>query len=374
MSIPDHNPAAAAHDSDAKALAAHLRQTGKIAAILQSADAEVVARLFDTAAGLTQQLKGRQIHLRCLLEISNHCCCRCAYCGINAEQTGLQRYRMTREQILAAAGRGYDCGCRTVVMQAGEDPCITRAWLAEVIREIKRRYGMAVTLSLGERTHDELTAWRDAGADRYLLRFETGDPVLFNRLHPHAVDGLNRRLELLQRLRAIGYEIGSGVLVGLPGQTVDGLAADLLAYRELDLDMIGMGPFIPDPQTPLAAELDPQAPLAADRLEITYRCLAVARILCPEANIPATTATVSLDHAHTYQNAFDCGANVVMLNFTPDEYRALYALYPDKFAFGRDGLTADRVRTWLQQHDRTPATSRGFRCDGPRTAASSTKA
>jgi biotin synthase len=224
-------------------------------------------------------------------------------------------------------------------MQSGEDEGITADWMAGIIRRIRRETPLAVTLSLGERPEADLRAWREAGADRYLLRFETSNPELYARIHPHPRPHPRRgegrsRLEILRALAAMGYEIGSGVMVGIPGQTYDDLAADIALFRELDLDMIGVGPFIPHPATPLgsaagtlAAPAGEQVP--ADEL-MTYKTIALARILCPDANIPSTTALATLNLAEGRELGLSRGANVVMPNLTPVAYRADYEIYPAK--------------------------------------------
>ena len=208
---------------------------------------------------------GDEVHLRGLIEISNRCVRECHYCGLRAGNRNLRRYRMSEEEIMACVAQAHAYGYGTVVMQSGEDEGITADWMAGIIRRIRRETPLAVTLSLGERDEADLKAWREAGADRYLLRFETSNPELYARIHPipHPRRGDGRsRLEILRDLAAMGYEIGSGVMVGIPGQTYDDLAPDIELFRELDLDMIGVGPFIPHPGTPLgsAPERSPRRP------------------------------------------------------------------------------------------------------------------
>ena len=276
---------------------------------------------------------GDEVHLRGLIEISNRCIRECHYCGIRAGNRELRRYRMTEEEIMACVTQALAYGYGTVVMQSGEDEGITADWMAGIIRRIRRETPLAVTLSLGERSEADLKAWREAGADRYLLRFETSNPELYARIHPRRGEGCSR-LEILRALAAMGYEIGSGVMVGIPGQTYDDLAADIALFRELDLDMIGVGPFIPHPGTPLgsaagmlAAPAGEQVP--ADEL-MTYKTIALARILCPDANIPSTTALATLNLAEGRELGLSRGANVVMPNLTPVAYRADYEIYPAK--------------------------------------------
>ena len=177
----------------------------------------------------------------------------CAYCGLRTANREITRYCMSADEILACADTAVRFGYGTVVLQSGEDPAVSREWVANLVGEIKRRTPLAVTLSLGEREPHELAAWRHAGADRYLLRFETSNPQLYARIHPPRPGMTSDRVALLRQLRCIGYEVGSGIMIGIPGQTYDDLARDILLFAELDLDMVGVGPFLPHPQTPLAA-------------------------------------------------------------------------------------------------------------------------
>ena len=276
---------------------------------------------------------GDAVHLRALVEISNHCARGCAYCGLRAGHRALTRYRMSPGEILACARQAAALGYGTVVLQGGEDFGIGREWLAGVLRRIKAETPLAVTLSLGECTEEELAAWREAGADRYLLRFETSDAALYARMHPPLRGRPSDRFALLRRLAALGYEIGSGVMVGLPGQTYASLADDLAAFAALDLDMIGVGPFIPHPATPLGRGAPPGAP-PGEQVPATgpmaCKVVALARLACPDSNIPATTALATSDPARGRELGLARGANVVMPDLTPEPYRAWYEIYPGK--------------------------------------------
>jgi biotin synthase len=299
---------------------------------LRERDPARLEDLFERADAVRRESVGDGVHLRGLVEVSNHCRRRCAYCGVRAPNRDLARYRMTADDALAAAGRARDLGCGTVVLQAGEDPGLSAEWVADVVRRIKAESGLAVTLSLGERDERELRLWREAGADRYLLRFETSNRRLYERIHPPVPGRRSDRLSLLRRLRAIGYEIGSGVMVGIPGQSVEDLADDLEWFRHLDLDMIGVGPFVPHPATPLgcpafAVSGIEQAPATAEAACVV---VALARLLCPLANIPATTALDAVAGCRGWELGLRRGANVVMPNVTPTRYRALYEIYPGK--------------------------------------------
>lgn len=277
---------------------------------------------------------GNEVHLRGLIEISNICSRDCHYCGISAGNGDLERYRMPEEEIMACVHEAVDYRYGTVVLQAGEDHGISREWMATLIRRIKTETQLAVTLSLGERSDEDLKEWKEAGADRYLLRFETSNRDLYGRIHPPATGEKSDRIALLERLREIGYEVGSGVMIGIPGQTFEGLANDILAFSDLNLDMIGVGPYIPHAGTPLgqneAEFLAPPEDQVPNTEAMTYRVIALARIACPDANIPSTSALASLNTATGRELGLSRGANIVMPNLTPRKYRAMYEIYPAK--------------------------------------------
>ena len=300
-----------------------------------------LAQLWKWADEIRQHRVGDEVHLRGLIEISNHCHRQCHYCGLRTGNEELHRYRMTEEEILACAAEAQSYGYGTVVMQSGEDKGITRDWMAGIIRRIKGETSLAVTLSLGERSEGDLRAWRRAGADRYLLRFETSKRRLYDEIHPPLGRKRSDRLEILRRLREIGYEIGSGVMIGIPGQTYEDLADDIELFGKLDLDMIGVGPFIPHPGTPLGREFETRCAPAAEQVPnsemMTYKVIALARIVCPEANIPSTTALATLNLSEGRELGLSRGANIVMPNLTPIAYRADYEIYPAKACIRETG-------------------------------------
>ncbi len=330
---------------------------------LRTDEPSVLESLWSQADRVRREHVGEAVHLRGLVEFSNRCVRRCGYCGLNAGRRGLQRYRMTHEEVLDCAKLAVELGYGTVVLQSGEDLGCGRDWLAELIRRIKNETSLAVTLSVGERSEANLAAWREVGADRYLLRLETSDRVLFERLHPPR-DGQDRtdRIALLGTLREIGYEIGSGVLVGLPGQSFASLADDLELFAELGLEMIGCGPFIAHPDTPLGVQS--RAPTSPEQVPNTaamgYKVVALARLICPEANIPSTTALSTLNHAEGKQLGLARGANVVMPNLTPAQYREFYDIYPGKPAADVDPHGRDaQLREQLADLGRHVATGPG---------------
>jgi biotin synthase len=301
---------------------------------LKCEDETKLQELWQQADSIRESHVGNAVHLRGLLEISNICARDCHYCGIRAGNGELERYRMPEDEIMECVREAVDYRYGTVVLQAGEDYGITQEWMASLIRRIKNETSLAVTLSLGERSDADLVAWKEAGADRYLLRFETSNRALYDRIHPPLPGTGSDRIALLHRLREIGYEIGSGVMIGIPGQTWEDLADDIETFRTLNLDMIGVGPYIPHSGTPLGHnDAVPQAAPGAqvpNTEEMTYRVIALARIACSDANIPSTTALATLNTATGRELGLSRGANIVMPNLTPKKYRAMYEIYPAK--------------------------------------------
>lgn len=301
---------------------------------------EDVQSLFAAAEQVRQKFHGEAVHLRGLIEFSNICRKNCTYCGLRRENPEAQRYRMTPEAIVETAQEAHELGYGTVVLQSGEDGGFSPEALAEVVRSIKEKTGQAITLSVGEWPEETYRLWREAGADRFLLRIETTDPDLFRALHPD--DDLEKRKECLFVLKRLGYQLGSGFMVGLPGQTPAMIARDILWLRALGAEMIGVGPFIPHPETPLKdAE--------GGTVERTLKTIACLRLVFPLAHLPATTAMGSL-HPLGRERALQAGANVVMPNVTPTENRAKYALYPGKICLGDEpghcrGCIENRIKS-----------------------------
>ena len=259
---------------------------------------------------------GDTVHIRALLEISNHCRRMCTYCGLRAPRQNLTRYRMDPEEVVQAACEAYAVGYRTIVLQSGEDPWYTPLMLGQIVSAIKAKTDMAVTLGCGEMREEDYAFLKLAGTDRYLIKHETADPDLYRRLHPDS--SLDKRVGCLRTLKRLGYETGSGFMVGLPGQTLETLAQDLLLLASIPCDMAGIGPFLPHPDTPLRDG-------TAGDAELTRRCVALARLMLPHANLPATTAlTVRGDNGQVFSG----GANVVMRKITPNCYKRMYEIYP----------------------------------------------
>ena len=280
--------------------------------------------LFETADRVRQNDVGGDIYLRGIIEFSNFCQRNCLYCGLRKANDKLDRYRMTDDEILKTARDIKSAGLSTVVLQSGEDPYYTTTRICTLIHAIKEETGLVITLSLGERPAQDYQAFAEAGANRYLLKHETASPELYHYLRPGC--RLDRRISCLKTLKALGFETGTGNMVGLPGQTHEILADDLLLMKMLDADMLGIGPFIAHPDTPLAG-------IGQDDIELTLRVIAIARLLTRNTNIPATTALATL-HPHGRLQALQAGANVVMPDFTPSQYKTRYDIYPGRADVG----------------------------------------
>ncbi|MDR7867074.1 MAG: [FeFe] hydrogenase H-cluster radical SAM maturase HydE [Sporomusaceae bacterium] len=305
----------------AKAETTHQLDKPEIVALL--ADDAHTQDLFAAADRVRRLYVGDEVHLRGLIEFSNTCRQNCHYCGLRRDNKNVHRYRLEPDAIIDLGRKAKEYGYKTVVLQSGEDPYYTPDILRHIIGEIKK-LGVAITLSIGEKSCEEYAAYKQAGADRYLLRIETTDCRLYEDLDPGM--SFANRLRCLRDLKALGYEVGTGCLIGLPGQTLESLADDILFFKDLDADMIGVGPFIPNPDTPLAAA-------AGGAFTLSLKVMAIIRLLLPDINIPATTAMETLDKNGRII-ALQSGANVVMPNVTEGDYRRHYALYPGKICVG----------------------------------------
>ena len=282
--------------------------------------------LFARADKVRRENCGPGVHLRGLIEFSNNCRRRCYYCGIRAGNTRVSRYRLTGGLILDCARTAVRLKYKTIVLQSGEDPCWGPKELAPLVEQIKRETGLAITLSVGEYSKEDYKMLRAAGADRFLLRFETSDRRLFSMLKPDS--SFDQRFRCLAWLKEAGFQTGSGVMTGLPGQTRESMADDILLFKQLDLDMVGIGPFIASPDTPMAGAEN-------GTLETALRMVALTRIVTENAHIPATTAMGTLA-PQGRQKALKCGANVLMPNISPKEHRSDYSLYPGKICVDED--------------------------------------
>ena len=298
----------------------------EIVEFLKETDPAKLTELYAAADDVRALCVGEEIHVRALINFSNHCRRDCLYCGLRRSNTALKRFRMSARQIISAAGTAYKKGYRTVVLQSGEDEFYTEDVVCAIIAGIKEKCDMAVTLSLGERPYATLRAWFNEGADRYLLKHETSDAQLYRKLHPDL--RFEDRIETLKNLKQIGYQTGSGIMVGIPGQTYESVADDILLFKELEIDMIGCGPYIHNPKTPLKLITPDKTASIQPEPEYVYKVVALSRIVTRDTMIPATTALSVLNPERGVLSALSAGANVIMINETPAQYRRLYEIYP----------------------------------------------
>ncbi len=295
--------------------------------LLTTSDPTAIDDLFAEACRVRDEVYGRKVFMRGLIEITNHCKNNCLYCGIRRD-ADTRRYRLTKEQILDCCRTGRKLGFRTFVLQGGEDGWFTDELVCDIVRSIKREFpDCAVTLSLGERGRESFARLREAGADRYLLRHETADAAHYAHLHP-AEMSFEHRMQCLRDLRELGFQVGAGFMVGSPGQSIETLKKDLLFIADFRPEMVGIGPFIPAAGTPFENE-------RAGSVELTLRLLAIIRILHPHVLLPATTALGTL-HPTGRERAVMAGANVVMPNLSPQDTRALYSIYNNKLSTGSE--------------------------------------
>lgn len=285
-------------------------------------------RLQKEALKIRKKYYGDKVYIRGLIEFTNYCKNNCYYCGIRRGNPVVKRYRLSEEEILSCCDNGYGLGFRTFVLQGGEDPYYTDDRMVDIIRKIKARYpDCALTLSIGEKTEESYERFRKAGADRYLLRHETANEEHYKMLHPDEMSLTNRKQCLFQ-LKKLGYQVGAGFMVGSPGQTIECLAEDLLFLRDLQPEMVGIGPFIPHHETRFAQE-------EAGDVELTLFLLSVIRILLPKVLLPATTALGTMD-VRGREKGLLAGANVIMPNLSPKENRKDYELYDNKICTGEE--------------------------------------
>lgn len=307
---------------------------------------------YASARKIRDNIYGPAVFFRGLIELSNFCIRDCFYCGIRYSKSGVNRYRLTKEQIMSCCRTGYDVGYRTVVLQGGEDPFFSIDDLVCIVSEIRQGWpDIAITLSLGEMSSDDYQKLFNAGADRYLLRHETANAQHYSSLHP-TDQTLSSRMRCLHELKRIGFQTGAGMMIGSPGQTTRHLAEDLLFLADFKPHMIGIGPFMPASGTPFAA-----SPVGS--LEDTLIMLALARILIPAVLLPATTALGSLDPAGRKLGLL-AGANVIMPNLSPPDHRADYLLYDGK-ALANDDVVSNhkQMEQIVESAGMTVSSSRG---------------
>ena len=302
-----------------------------IVRLLASSDRTSHNELLEAAYEVKKRFVGATVYYRGLIELSNICGKDCFYCGIRKGNRNVERYMMQEKEILDEAKLAWDWGYGSVVLQAGE---MTGegyvSFVTGIVRKIKELSNdeLGITLSLGEQTDDVYREWYEAGAHRYLLRIETSNRELYRKLHPADHD-FEARVRCLHSLSGIGYYVGTGVMIGLPGQTLEDLADDILFFKELDVDMIGMGPFIPHHGTPMAQSIPDFEAVKYDQLDLALRMIAATRIVLKDVNIAAATALQAIDPLGREQG-LKAGANIIMPNITETKYRTGYQLYDNK--------------------------------------------
>ena len=297
-------------------------------ALIQGRSPALAEALREKAVRVREQIYGKTVYIRGLIEISSYCKNNCYYCGIRGGNPKAERYRLTPEEILLCCREGWELGFRTFVLQGGEDPWFTDEVLCPLLRQIKTEFpACAVTLSLGERSRDSFQRLYAAGADRYLLRHETADKAHYEELHPAAMSW-EHRMECLRQLKEIGYQVGCGFMVGSPGQSARELAEDLKFIEEFHPAMCGIGPFIPHKDTPFGDQ-------PGGSVELTCYLISILRLIQPNLLLPSTTALGTLDPMGR-EKGIQSGANVVMPNLSPVSVRKKYMLYDNKICTGEE--------------------------------------
>lgn len=281
---------------------------------------EDFSKVFELADKINFDNFKNKVDIRAILEFSNNCKRKCAYCGLNSNNKKLTRYRMTEDEILQTTFEAYNAGYKTIVLQSGEDSYFTSKKIGNLVKKIKENIDIAITVSCGEMSYEDYKYIKDCGADRYLLKHETSDEKLYSSLH--SCGTLRNRIKCLKNLKTLSYYTGGGFMIGLPGQTLHTIANDILTLKSIPCDMAGIGPFISSNDTPLRNMKN------GDTL-LVKKAVAITRILLPKSHLPATTALGVIDSKEK-DNIFSCGANVIMRKVTPQKYEQFYSIYPNK--------------------------------------------
>ena len=328
------------------------KQLSKLISSLSSLSEEELSFLFEGGRKITDEIYGNKVFIRGLIEFSNYCHNDCYYCGIRKSNEEAERYRLSKEEILDCCRKGHELGFRTFVLQSGEDDFYSAEDIAQIVREIKKAHpDSAVTLSIGERSFEDYKLFREAGADRYLLRHESADKEHFSRLKPPSLT-FQHRMECLENLKKLGYQTGCGFMVGSPFQTADSLAEDLIFVSRFKPEMIGIGPFIPHHKTPFKDF--PQG-----SVKQTLILISLLRLIHPHALIPATTALGTAD-PQGREKGLLAGANVIMPNLSPVGVRKQYQLYDNKICTGHEAAECiNCLKNRLQQIGFEIAVDRG---------------
>jgi biotin synthase len=318
---------------------------------LLSSNGKDTEMLFAAADSVRKEYVGDEVFLRGIIEFSNYCERNCFYCGLRSGNRHLPRYRMTADEIIATAKQIKNMQVPTVVLQSGEDSFFTTDIICLILQRIREETGLIITLSIGERSYEDFQAFKKAGDDRYLLKHETASAELFQQMRPGCK--IESRIQCLKWLKDLGFEVGTGNMIGLPRQTLADIADDLLFMKDLDADMMGIGPFIAHPETPLATSPNGD-------IELTLKVLAIARLITRNTNIPATTALGTLD-PNGRLKALQSGANVVMPDFTPQRYKSLYDIYPGRADVGSAAEIIAKLRQDFTSIGRTILFGSGYR-------------
>ena len=301
--------------------------------LMNTDSVEDIEKIFKKAYEIKLENSGNKVYYRGLIEIGNKCIKNCLYCGIRRDNKNVEIFEMTKEQILKSAKWIYENGFASIALQAGERKDREFVdFIEEVVKEIKEISDnkLGITLSLGEQTYETYKRWYDAGAHRYLLRIESSNKDIYESLHPKdPLHSHDTRIECLKYLRKIGYQVGTGVMIGLPDQTIEDLVNDILFYKKMDIDMIGMGPYILHDDTPMGKEFKGKILSVEKRVELGLKMIALTRIYLKDVNIAATTALQGLDPMGR-EKGLKAGANILMPTATLKEHKAKYQLYNDK--------------------------------------------
>ncbi len=320
--------------------------------LIKNRTPEVAEYLFEQARQVREEHYGKDVYIRGLIEFTNYCKNDCFYCGIRKSNAEASRYRLTKEDVLSCCRRGYELGFRTFVLQGGEDGYFTDDRVEEVVSAIREAYpDCAITLSLGERSFESYERFYKAGANRYLLRHETSNAEHYGKLHPEILSSEERK-QCLWNLKKIGYQVGTGFMVGSPYQTAEHLAEDMMFIKELNPQMIGIGPFVPHHKTPFAKE-------PGGTLELTLFMLGLLRLMIPKVLLPATTALGTID-PNGRELGILAGANVVMPNLSPENVREKYLLYDNKICTGDEAAESlENLKTRMRNIGYEVVVSRG---------------
>ncbi len=327
---------------------------------LKTTEPDALKALYTQAYDVKRRHVGTTVYFRGIIEFSNICQKNCLYCGIRHDNTRVQRYHMPLDEIIETACMAHRMGYGSIVLQSGErNDAAFIQWVEDALKGIHQATSarLGITLSLGEQTRETYQRWFDAGAHRYLLRIETSNATLYQKLHPECHD-YSYRLQCLNFLKDTGYQVGTGVMIRLPFQTYDDLKNDLLFFQEHDIDMIGMGPYIAHDDTPLATQTSYL--IDENPLELSLKMIALARILLKDVNIASTTALQALS-ANGRELGIMCGANVIMPNMTPVKYRRAYQLYDHKPCLDEN---AEMCRACLEQRIRSIGETIGYHQHG----------